>query len=89
MGQPTRDFKKLDHTPGSYKSFHKSGQSSSSSGTHNAVSEPHLAGPSKGTNSSAKVDEKLSSLMKYRKAIGLCFKCGSKWGPQHKCAASG
>lgn len=26
--------------------------------------------------------------MKYRKAMGLCFKCGAKWGPQHKCAAS-
>jgi len=26
--------------------------------------------------------------MTYRKARGLCFKCGAKWGPQHKCAAT-
>jgi len=26
--------------------------------------------------------------MKYRKAMGLCFKCGAKWGPQHTCVAS-
>lgn len=34
------------------------------------------------------MDEKLSSLMTYRKSRGLCFKCGAKWGPQHKCQAS-
>jgi len=33
-------------------------------------------------------DEKLASLMAYRKARGLCFKCGGKWRPQHKCPAS-
>ncbi|XP_062187935.1 uncharacterized protein LOC133891241 [Phragmites australis] len=30
-------------------------------------------------------DEKLSALKSYRKAKGLCFKCGAKWGPQHVC----
>jgi hypothetical protein len=30
-------------------------------------------------------DEKLSSLKQYRRAKGLCFKCGEKWSPQHKC----
>jgi hypothetical protein len=28
-----------------------------------------------------KLDDKLSDLMAYRKAKGLCFKCGGKWGP--------
>ncbi|WVZ64364.1 hypothetical protein U9M48_013891 [Paspalum notatum var. saurae] len=32
--------------------------------------------------------EKVSALMAYRKAKGLCFKCGTKWGSQHKCPSS-
>ena len=30
-------------------------------------------------------DDKLSALKNYRKAKGLCFKCGEKWSPGHKC----
>jgi hypothetical protein len=30
-------------------------------------------------------DEKLSALKNFRRGKGLCFKCGEKWGPQHKC----
>lgn len=30
-------------------------------------------------------DEKLTAFKNYRKAKGLCFKCGEKWGPRHKC----
>lgn len=26
--------------------------------------------------------------MKFRKSKGLCYKCGMKWGPGHKCANS-
>jgi len=33
-------------------------------------------------------NEKLAALMAYRKAKGLCYKCGSKWGPQHTCLDS-
>ena len=33
-------------------------------------------------------DSKISALMAYRKAKGLCYKCGMKWNPSHKCAAS-
>ena len=33
-------------------------------------------------------NEKPAALMAYRKAKGLCFKCGIKWGPQHKCPDS-
>ena len=32
-------------------------------------------------------DEKLSALKQYRQAKGLCFKCGEKCNPQHKCPA--
>ncbi|WVZ69420.1 LOW QUALITY PROTEIN: hypothetical protein U9M48_018208 [Paspalum notatum var. saurae] len=33
-------------------------------------------------------DAKVSALMSYRRARGLCYKCGLKWGPTHKCATS-
>ncbi|WVZ99165.1 hypothetical protein U9M48_044502 [Paspalum notatum var. saurae] len=33
-------------------------------------------------------DEKLSALKSYRRAKGLCYKCGEKWGPSHKCPSS-
>jgi len=33
------------------------------------------------------VEHKVSALMAYRKAKGLCYKCGMKWQPRHKCAA--
>ena len=33
-------------------------------------------------------DDKLSTLKAYRRAKGLCFKCGAKWGPQHVCSSS-
>lgn len=34
----------------------------------------------------AKVDEeKLATLRAYRRAKGLCFKCGERWGHNHKC----
>jgi hypothetical protein len=29
--------------------------------------------------------EKLEALRNYRRKNGLCFKCGEKWGQQHKC----
>jgi hypothetical protein len=32
------------------------------------------------------VDDKLQSLRSYRKARGLCMRCGEKWHPGHKCA---
>lgn len=29
---------------------------------------------------------KLSAVKTYRKAMGLCYKCGLKWSKDHKCA---
>lgn len=37
---------------------------------------------------SGSIDEKLSSLRRYRRARGLCDKCAHKWIPGHKCAAA-
>jgi hypothetical protein len=31
---------------------------------------------------------KLSALKAYRKAKGLCFKCGNKWGYEHRCSTN-
>ncbi|WVZ74595.1 hypothetical protein U9M48_022759 [Paspalum notatum var. saurae] len=31
-------------------------------------------------------NEKIQAMMAYRKAKGLCYKCGLRWGPTHKCA---
>lgn len=33
-------------------------------------------------------DDKLAAFMAYRKPKGLCYKCGDKWGPNHKCPTS-
>jgi hypothetical protein len=30
----------------------------------------------------------MNSLRRYRKAKGLCYKCGEKWGPEHSCSAT-
>lgn len=42
----------------------------------------------KATPPKGKPDEKLAALLNYRRSKGLCFKCGGKWGPQHKCPAN-
>jgi hypothetical protein len=34
-----------------------------------------------------KMDDKLPALMTQRKKLGLCMKCGDKWGKGHKCPA--
>ena len=33
-------------------------------------------------------EDKLTALKNYRRSKGLCFKCGEKWGPNHKCPPS-
>lgn len=43
--------------------------------------------PPKPTNKEQKTDsdDKLVSLKSFRRRNGLCFKCGEKWSPAHKC----
>ena len=31
-------------------------------------------------------DSKLVAIKSYRKALGLCYKCGAKWSKDHKCS---
>lgn len=33
-------------------------------------------------------DDRMAVLMAYRKAKGLCYKCGERWNPSHKCATA-
>jgi len=30
----------------------------------------------------------MAALMVYRKAKGLCYKCGERWSPSHKCSTA-
>ena len=32
------------------------------------------------------LEEKLQNIKSYHRAKGLCFKCGDKWSPNHKCS---
>jgi hypothetical protein len=33
-------------------------------------------------------EHKAATLMAFRKAKGLCYKCGLRWGPTHKCSTT-
>ena len=76
-------YKKLDSSGGQNKPFSKHSYFS----TRNSVKANAQENP---VTSASKppIDEKLNSLLNYRKARGSYFKCGAKWGPQHKCQAS-
>lgn len=39
-----------------------------------------------GSSRSKPSNDRIAALMAYRKAKGLCYKCGAKWGPQHTCS---
>lgn len=82
LGQPNKDWRK-------HEEFATGKQVQKNSNT------PIASRPSAPTTSEARrtpggfknknSDEKLLALMAYRKAKGLCYKCGMKWGPTHSC----
>ena len=37
------------------------------------------------TPATMSVDAKLAAVKTYRRAMGLCYKCGTKWSKDHKC----
>jgi hypothetical protein len=43
-------------------------------------------GPQPGQTASSTLDNKLAAIKAYRRAMGLCFKCGVKWSKDHTCA---
>lgn len=77
--------------------FKYSNRASSSNFTNNAGAQsnsksgdsPHTPIIRAGeTNKGFHFDDKMTTLMNYRKAKGLCYKCGMKRNPSHKCANS-
>jgi len=84
LGYPSMNPRKTDFNS-DYKQATQMGFSGSiAKGSESASHDKRVTNPGK-----RKVhNEKLVALMAYRKAKGLCFKCGIKWGPQHKCPDS-
>lgn len=58
-------------------------QAKSAYKSYTPVDKPKTAEPEKAKTKYA--DDKLGSLKTYRRQHGLCFRCGEKWGPKHKC----
>lgn len=56
----------------------------SSSPARATISEEKKGGDQQKPKSS---EDKLSALKNYRRAKGLCFKCGEKWNSSHTCSA--
>lgn len=53
-----------------------------------ALPRPHVATDEKKVApavAGSSTDDKLSASCSYRKARGLCIRCGDKWHPGHKC----
>jgi len=80
LGYPTSDMKKPDQLT-EFKLSSKVGLPTAFTKTseYTPPSDKKLNSSSKGKVQ----NEKLAALMAYGKAKGLCYKCGSKWGPQH------
>jgi len=47
--------------------------------TQSATTQPNQA-------VAASPEGRLSMIKSYRRALGLCFKCGAKWSKDHKCS---
>lgn len=96
MGQPSKEWRKNDELAN--KPWRKNDEfayrkqalktnfqsSSTRPGSSLGTEGRKTPNSSKAKNS----DEKLAALMAYRKAKGLCYKCGLRWGPNHQCAES-
>lgn len=83
----SREHKKWDHLKKfSGDSYKHHGTSKTATGFTPRQQAPNV--DQRKQNDSLKLkppDDKLSSLKSYRRSKGLCFKCGEKWSPGHKC----
>ena len=91
MDSSVRDMKKWDHSY-TTKRYSRSGSKSNEYSRQQSGYSPmkpvmHTQDDKKGTeqNKVKTSEDKLSTLKSYRRAKGLCFKCGGKWGHGHKC----
>ncbi|CAN6301690.1 unnamed protein product, partial [Urochloa humidicola] len=83
LGQPTKEWRRSDEWAIT-KQINKTGLLSNGSKPY----VPVTTEPKKSSISPSRQkpqDEKLAVLKAYRKAKGLCYKCGMKWGPTHIC----
>jgi hypothetical protein len=62
-----------------------SAQYATAAGTSQALGVMGVAPVEVPGHHKAQRDDKLSQLMAQRKKLGLCMKCGKKWGRNHKC----
>jgi hypothetical protein len=94
---PRIEFRKHDFKYSNRASSSTSNRAGSSTFTNTAGSQSNGRNgdsyytPAKRASENSKgahSDEKMTTLMNYRKAKGLCYKCGMKWNPGHKCANS-
>ena len=85
LGNTSLTYKKLDSPSVQSKTYSKQSHSSTGSTIKSYLQSTAPAPTPHSAGSKPPIDDKLANLMSYRKARGLCFKCGAKWGPQHKC----
>jgi hypothetical protein len=90
---PKREYKRND--PGSRFRYSNKSRSFPFNNSNNAQvaakgfdGEPNLTKRSNDNSRSSQSKDKAATLMAYRKAKGLCYKCGMKWNPGHKCSNS-
>ncbi|CAD6232454.1 unnamed protein product [Miscanthus lutarioriparius] len=80
---PRREFKKSDNSI-----FNKSANIKGALPMPPPIPRPHVTNDEKKAQhavTGASTDDKLSAVRTYRKARGLCIRCGDKWQPGHKC----
>ena len=77
---PSRNYKRNDH----YSTQRGFSQQHSTTRATDNVTEVQKIGHSASSNGN--FSSKLNTLKAYRRARGLCFTCGEKWGQQHKCS---
>jgi hypothetical protein len=56
-----------------------------------AAGQPSIAADTRGTDAARQSHDQVSKLValkNYRKARGLCYKCGERWGKDHTCPAT-
>lgn len=80
---PRREFRKHEHNT----SFKYSGRHGYQ---HHQKADPSSTTAKKNSElmKHSHSEDKAATLMNYRKAKGLCYKCGMKWSPGHKCAST-
>lgn len=97
MGRPSKEWKRNDEFALSKqaKEWRKTDELASSQQAYKStfmqpLTRTNYVEPRKspGNSKIKALDEKLAALMAYRKAKGLCYKCGLKWGQTHKCPES-